>query len=801
MLKQTRKSANKPDRLKSLPIAVILVVSLLVAGCNPFKANNAQSQSQGQQGNPTGTDPSGKTASNGQQTAPGMPSFCAPGQASGIGASSSALESVVQPSGIVTPFVVYSGGKLSDGWSDASWGGVKPSMHDTGCLRNGHPTIKVTYPDAWGAFSVADWNNSNTVDTSEYSHLHFWVNGGEAGGQLIGAMVYTDGGEGNRLHVEKYIKEGSVQANKWQEVFIPFGDLGVGDQRSARVVFQDVSGHGQSPYFLDGIEFYRDNSALPTPVTSEVAITVDLRANRQPISPLIYGMSQVPEDVVKDGNVSLNRQGGNATSTYNWTLGNARNAGSDWEFRNYSREPNDPAYKQPSGLADMFFKADKRVGAETLLTVPMLGHVAKNDDNNTRSTGVPQEGGAPVSPGSEAIPGYDPRQNQQTISVKSVARKGSPFQDPPDKNAGAIYQDEWVNHMVHTFGKADGGGVRFYSMDNEPDLWADDTHVDLHPVRVGYDDLLKTFLDYAGAVKAVDKTVQVTGPVVSGWTGYWYSALDRGSDGFKTAADRKAHGGTPLLPWFLDQVHKHDQQAGQRTLDVLDIHYYPQGQGIYSNKADAKTAALRLRSTRSLWDPTYKDESWIARSEQSSVQLIPRMKGWIDQYYPGTKLGITEWNWGADETVNGALAIADVLGIYGREGVYLACYWTNPKLGSPGLNAFKMYRNFEGHNATFGDVSVLAQSPNPDKLSVFASEDTKTNQAKIIVINKTEKEQQQAHIELRGGTFQGKAKVYQLGNDTKGAIQALADVQVNSGSIGYKFPPYSITLLVVDKKR
>src|SRR5207253_7528758 len=50
-------------------------------------------------------------------------------------------------------------------------------------------------------------------------------------------------------------------------------------------------------------------------------------------------------------------------------------------------------------------------------------------------------------------------------------------------------------------------------------------------------------------VKAVDNTAKVTGPVVSGWTGYWFSALDRGSDGFKTAADRQVHGGMPLLPW------------------------------------------------------------------------------------------------------------------------------------------------------------------------------------------------------------------------------------------------------------
>ena len=61
---------------------------------------------------------------------------------------------------------------------------------------------------------------------------------------------------------------------------------------------------------------------------------------------------------------------------------------------------------------------------------------------------------------------------------------------------GDVYQDEWVNHLVRTFGQAANGGVRFYSMDNEPDLWADNTHLDVHPVRPGYDGMLSGFLEF-----------------------------------------------------------------------------------------------------------------------------------------------------------------------------------------------------------------------------------------------------------------------------------------------------------------
>jgi hypothetical protein len=689
---------------------------------------------------------------------------------------------------------MYGAGKLATGWSDASYGGTKAEYASSEALHDGHPTIKVTYASGWGAFSVADWNNENVPDLSKYSHLHFWINGGQSGGQLIGVSLAD-----NRLHVDKYIKDGKVPANSWVEVFVPLDDLGITSGKIGRITFQDVSGGAQAPFYIDGLEFYKDSSAPPTPIVTTAQVTVDLTSNRHAISPYIYGMSQAPTDVAKDANISLNRLGGNPYSMYNWTLGNARNAGSDWEFRNYSREPDDPAYKLPSGLADMFFKADKSVGADTLLTVPTLGYVAKDDNNEHRSTNVPSEGGAPVAPGSEAIPGYDPSANQAATSVKSFPTKGSAFQDPPN-TGGPVYQDEWINHLVKTFGTAAEGGVRFYAMDNEPDLWADDTHVDLHPVRPGYDDMLKNFLDYATAVKAVDPTAQVTGPVISGWTGYWFSALDRGSDGFKTAADRQAHGNTPFLAWWLDAVHKHDEQTNQRTLDVLDIHYYPQAPGVYSTKSDSKTNALRLRSTRSLWDPTYVDESWIANTEQGNVDLIPRIKAWIDQYYPGTKLGITEWNFGAEETMNGALAIAEVLGIYGREDVYLANYWTNPPLNSAGENAFKLYRNFDGNKGTFGDVSVGAQSSTPDKLSVFASEDTKTHQVKLMVLNKTEHEQLATTLNMRGGSVANSAKMYQMSTATGAKIQPMPDMTVSSGSITYNFPPYSITLLVIDEK-
>src|SRR5207244_13299853 len=134
----------------------------------------------------------------------------------------------------------------------------------------------------------------------------------------------------------------------------------------------------------------------------------------------------------------------------------------------------------------------------------------------------------------------------------------------------------------------------------------------------------------------------------------------------------------------------------RRSSDLyLDVHYYPQASGVDSPASDPATQQLRIRSTRSLDDPNYTDESWIG----VPVNLIPRLKAWIADNYPGTKLAITEYRWGGEKDASGAVALAVVLGTFGRDGVDMASYWQSPPIASPAGAAFRLYRNYEGHGA------------------------------------------------------------------------------------------------------
>ena len=138
-----------------------------------------------------------------------------------------------------------------------------------------------------------------------------------------------------------------------------------------------------------------------------------------------------------------------------------------------------------------------------------------------------------------------------------------------------------------------------------------------------------------------------------------------------------------FIPWYLEQAKAWETAHGARLLDYLDVHYYPQADGRRApTDESAATSALRLRTLKSLYDPTYLDESWIGTDVGQAVYLIPRMKAWIAAHYPGTKLAISEYNWGYDDGISGALAQAEALAIFGREGVDLATRWVAPADGS-----------------------------------------------------------------------------------------------------------------------
>jgi uncharacterized protein (TIGR03437 family) len=254
--------------------------------------------------------------------------------------------------------------------------------------------------------------------------------------------------------------------------------------------------------------------------------------------------------------------------------------------------------------------------------------------------------------------------------------------------------------------------------------------------------------------------------------------------------DQNAHGGVPIMAWYLQQFQAYETKNNVRLLDYYDTHAY---------LAPGSDPASLLDSTREWWDPTYivNGDYWIrdpANSGASTApQLIPRLKAIINANYPGTKLAITEYSFGSLDTIAGALAQADILGIFGREGVDLATIWGPPKPTDPGAFAFRMYRNYDGIGGAFGETGVQATSADQGQLSIYGALRSDLNLT-AVVINKTANDLSST-LNLANFSPGAAAHVWLYSGANLGAVAAQPDVATNAGAVTTVFPAYSITLL------
>lgn len=437
---------------------------------------------------------------------------------------------------------------------------------------------------------------------------------------------------------------------------------------------------------------------LPTLLLAPSAITVDVTATR-PISPYIYG-GNFTDWPTAGRAVTLDRQGGNRMSAFNWET-NASNAGNDYHFQNdgFMGESDEPG-RTPR----LFMEDAQKNGAAVLLTVPTMGYVS-----------------ADKGPAGDVA---DTPNYLSTRFDRSLATKGKPFVYPPDLKDHTVYQDEFV-HWIES--RKSPATPVWFSLDNEPDLWGS-THVRVWKKTPTYAQIVANNVEFASAIKAQAPKALVFGPANFGWSG------------FRSFAGAPDANGRDFTDFYLASMREAGEKAGKRLLDVFDIHWYPEAKGAGERVAfggdKPGTAEARIQSPRSLWDPTYVEDSWIEDTNgHKPIMLLPDTMARIAKNYPGTKLGITEYNYGGGKTVSGMLAEADVLGIFGREGVFAACVFTMGKDDVGQLAAFKAFRDYDGKGSAFGDVGLGVSGTQAAEESVYASRIA--GKIVLVAINKT----------------------------------------------------------------
>lgn len=462
-----------------------------------------------------------------------------------------------------------------------------------------------------------------------------------------------------------------------------------------------------------------------------VSVTLDLGSDRRAIDPAIYGVSGSPD--LSRVAYPFVRWGGNSTTRYNWQA-DVHNTAGDWFFMNIVDGNGTPSGSSVEALLASTLAA----GSRPLLTLSTIGWTPLAVQQKRWSYSIidygPQlqnECSYFASPPSWCT--ADAGNGRCSPSANTTGHCNSAGfivgNEPTDtsQDSPPAFQRAWVAHLQQRFGSASAGGVRDYALDNEPMLW-NSTHRDVHPQPLSYDEIWQRTVSYATAVKQQDPAARTFGPVTWGYCDLFGSAADNCVDG----PDRAAHGGTPFVKWYLQQVCVHQQQTGVRLVDYLDLHYYPQGAGVVdfndppAGSETSEIAARRLRSLRELHDPTWASESWISDLGNASPwfyarpQLIRRARAWIDEACPGTKLAITEYNWGADNGASSALAQAELLSIFAREGVDAAARWVAPAANSLVERAFRLYLDYDGQGRRVEGFSVRATSADSEALGAYA---------------------------------------------------------------------------------
>ncbi len=577
---------------------------------------------------------------------------------------------------------------------------------------------------------------------------------------------------------------------------------------------------------------------VPPPARTGPALTVDVGNQTHPISPYIYGMNAYVLDTntATTANIAVTRWGGDNTSRYNYQ-NNTSNSASDWYFEN--------SYGSgglwPDGTFEDLVTIAASHGIKTLGTVPVLGWVTNSSTSacSFTLTEFPDQQSYDGTCGN----GIDSNGNDLVGNAKiaAITSISMPPPSPPAPSAvnhswaAKTWAGGWVDSLVSKSETAASGGVAIWDLDNEP-AWWDAVHRDVHPNPSTYDEVTNGGIGTALAIKTADPAAEVSGPVIDYWWNYFYSKKDIENgwssgpcyEPWQNPIDRQAHGGVPMIEYYLQRFKDAETTYGMRLLDYVDLHTYfaadYQGSSVaFTTAGDTGAQQARLNSTRVFWDPTYTDPNYnqpnyITDPNYTSncnvplqaPQLIPMMQTWIANNYPGTKTAIDEYNFGGMEAINGAITQADILGIFGREGLDLATLWptTNYSEQVPGTMAFAMYRNYDGAKSTFGEMALASSSTDQSQLSVYSAQRTADGAITVIVINKTygalSTTLSLENLTAPPGTT---AQIFQYSNANLNTIVAAPAVKVTppaaesaASTVGAAFPAQSITLLVVPKQ-
>jgi fibronectin type 3 domain-containing protein len=488
-------------------------------------------------------------------------------------------------------------------------------------------------------------------------------------------------------------------------------------------------------------------NATPATLATDVTITID-PSQTKPISPWIYGINSYGGITGAPPKVTIDRAGGNRWTAYNWET-NASNAGNDYIYDNdnYLSGSSVPAEAVRSIVA-----ADQGAGIASVMTVQLQGLVSADENGPVSVTSPP-----------------DLTRFKTVVDKKSTV-SSAPFTTTPPTSDANVYMDEFVWAMDQKLPGIFGASPAlpsFVSLDNEPELW-NSTHLEVQgATAVLSDTYIAKTISITKALKDQFPNVVIFGPVHYGFQGIynWQGELSATPNGTNWFPDK-----------YLPAIKSASDTYGKTLVDVYDFHWYPEEYDASSTRITSMSGTtltdaqvqLIVQSPRNLWDPTYDDGSsgnsnpWIFNELGGSpIQILPRLQAKIAAEFPGMKgLSMTEYEGGGWNHIAGTIAQADMLGIFGNQGLFAANLWPPSGTYDYALAGFRVFRSFDGANANFGDTSLSTTSSNVQNVVVYASLDsTVAGRAVFVAINRSTSSQVTA---INGLAISSTATVYQI---------------------------------------
>jgi len=586
-----------------------------------------------------------------------------------------------------------------------------------------------------------------------------------------------------------HVKRSTTSGGPYSQIAAPtaasYTDSGLSNGTAYYYVVSALNSHGESG---------NSSEAGATPVGSVPDVTVTVNpGSTKPISPWIYGINFYG-GIPNAPHATIDRAGGNRWTAYNWE-NNFSNAGSDYgpyHNDNYLCNTTCNASIPGEGVRTLI-AADHTAGIASLITLQLQGLVSADGNGNVNVTNPPD------------------MTRFKTVVDKKNTVDSNPFTTAPPANDANVYMDEFLWTLDQKFSGQNIFGANpttqptFVSLDNEPELW-NSTHFEVQgPNPVTSDTYITKTINLAKALKDQFPDLLIFGPVHYGFAGIysWQGELNPTPSGTNWFPDK-----------YLQAIAAASNTYGRPLVDVYDFHWYPEvynGSGTRITSMSGTTLSDSdvqqiVQAPRDFWDPTWHDPNnnnpWVYQSLGSTpIQIIPRLQAKIDAEFPLMKgLAITEYEGGGWNHIAGTIAQADMLGIFGAQGVFAASMWPPGGTYDYALAGFRAFRGFDGANANFGDTAVSATSSDIAKVAVYVSTDTSApGRVVFVAINRTKSSMATA---INGIALSGTASIYQITASTASGQTPVHPVLVGTQgaggtSIKVTLPALSVTTIEV----